>query len=842
MSAKISEAPLSGAITPYTIAVSGEYDIQVDGAQGGAGFRGTGGLGAAVGGDVYLAAGTKLELVVGSEGAGKGQNSSIDAGGGGGGSYVFETNTELTPLAIAGGGGGGNGATGVGGIASKGTGGPGAGYPGSGGGGGYTGGAGSGTTASMVAGPGATRGTNFGGGGGGRAKVGLNTNLGGGGGCGGGGGGGATTFGGGGGGGGGGYGGGNGGADEKGGGGGGSYLAKSFANVNRTSAHNQGNGSITIQSLFQTYTVQSTGEYDINLDGAQGGHGKTGTSAGGGAGGKGAAIGGDIHLTAGTILEIIYGAVGQNSFDNGAGGGGGTFLYEIVNGVDTLLAVAGGGGGGTSFQGENADVSKTGGKGGASGGAGGANGAAGKGGGAEGGGGGGFTGGAGGGSSGAAALQSQSYLGGAGKSTGGAGGYGGGGGGGPNGGGGGGGYGGGGGGGGNNEAGGGGGSYFDTSLVTDVTKGTAASGGAGLFTFNAICYAAGTRILTECGEVAVEALRVGDLAVTASGALRPIRWLGHRRIDCRRHPHPERVLPVHISAHAFGPDKPARDLYVSPGHAIAVDVGEEVLIPACELVNGATIQQIEVDEITYWHVELENHDVLLAENLPAESYLDMGNRGFFAESGVVDLVATPDAAGRSHADFCRPFHCGDEVVEGVREQLLERARSLGWTLRRDPLADLHLLADGIRIDPTAPDGCAHFHVPAGAQEVWLASDAARPIDVGRGADRRRLGVCVFKMSIQDGVSPAREISLEDDALDEGFHPLEQNGDVRWRWTKGSARLPAAVTAAAHPDGFVLRLDHYGDPMPQWLAPQGEAVASAHAAERRRTRRRANLAS
>ena len=353
-----------------------------------------------------------------------------------------------------------------------------------------------------------------------------------------------------------------------------------------------------------------------------------------------------------------------------------------------------------------------------------------------------------------------------------------------------------------------------------------------------VCFTSGTRISTTRGGVAVEDLAVGDLAVTASGEARPICWIGRKRVERPRRD----GWPVRVMAGAFGENRPARDLFLSSGHAVCVDVLGEVFVPIEQLINGATIARVEVPEVTYWHVELESHDVLLAENLPAESYLEMDNRRFFTESGVVDLVATPDAAGRSHADFCRPFHCDDEVVEGVREQLFERARSLGWTLRHDPLADLHLLADGIRIDPTAPDGCAHFHVPAGAQEVWLASDAARPIDVGRGADRRRLGVCVFKMSIQDGVSPAREISLEDDALDEGFHPLEQNGDVRWRWTKGSARLPAAVTAAAHPDGFVLRLDHYGDPMPQWLAPQGEAVASAHAAERRRTRRRANLAS
>jgi Ca2+-binding RTX toxin-like protein len=338
------------------------------------------------------------------------------------------------------------------------------------------------------------------------------------------------------------------------------------------------------------------------------------------------------------------------------------------------------------------------------------------------------------------------------------------------------------------------------------------------------CYVTGTRILTVRGEVEVENLRIGDLAITASGATRPIRWIGHRRTDFRHHPFPQSVKPVRISAYAFGPDRPARDLYVSPGHAICVNVVEEVLIPASALLNGSTIQQIEGDETTYWHVELDSHGILLAEGLPAESYLDMGNRGFFVESGIVDLAADPDAALRTPADFCRPFHTDGALVEVVRAQLVARARALGWTLRRDPLADLHLIVDGARIDPAVRGGCVRFSVPAGARQVALASNAARPIDVGRGDDWRSLGVCVLKLSIDDGFAPPREIALDEPLLDETFHGLEREGEGVWRWTKGCARLPAALWAD-HRDGFFLRLHLAGDAMPNWVAPGREAVAS-----------------
>jgi len=338
------------------------------------------------------------------------------------------------------------------------------------------------------------------------------------------------------------------------------------------------------------------------------------------------------------------------------------------------------------------------------------------------------------------------------------------------------------------------------------------------------CFVAGTRLRTTRGDIAVEELAVGDLVLTASGERRSIRWLGHRKVDCCKHSRPHEAMAIRIAAHAFGANKPARDLFVSPGHAIGVDVVEEVLIPACELVNGATIQQIEADEITYWHVELDSHDILLAENLPAESYLDMGNRGFFAESGIVDLSADPDPRTRVHADFCRPFHCGDGLVEVVRAQLFARARALGWTLRHDPLADLHLVVDDFRIDPVVRDGCVRFTVPAGAQEVWLASDASRPVDVGRGSDRRALGVCVLEISIDDGFAPAHELPLADPRLDESFHPLENDGDHVWRWTKALTRLPEAFWAD-HPDGFFLRLEHTNDALPRWIAPAGESAQS-----------------
>jgi hypothetical protein len=107
-----------------------------------------------------------------------------------------------------------------------------------------------------------------------------------------------------------------------------------------------------------------------------------------------------------------------------------------------------------------------------------------------------------------------------------------------------------------------------------------------------------------------------------------VRWLGHRRVDCRRHPRPGDAWPIRVRAGAFGENLPHRDLSLSPDHAVFVAPG--LLVPVRYLINDATIVQEPVDAITYWHVELPTHDVLLAEGLPVESYLDTGNRGAFA--------------------------------------------------------------------------------------------------------------------------------------------------------------------------------------------------------------------
>jgi hypothetical protein len=185
--------------------------------------------------------------------------------------------------------------------------------------------------------------------------------------------------------------------------------------------------------------------------------------------------------------------------------------------------------------------------------------------------------------------------------------------------------------------------------------------------FAVVCFAAGTRIATRSGEIAVEDLRIGDVVQTALGeTTAPIVWIGHRHVDCAHHPRPRQVWPVRVVAGAFGPRQPHDDLFLSPDHAIHVD---DVLIPVKYLVNGSSIRQVPRDEVTYYHVELPAHSVLLAEGLPVESYLDTGDRSNFVNGGG-PIALYPDFASRVwDAAGCAPLVVTGLEFDAVRRRI-----------------------------------------------------------------------------------------------------------------------------------------------------------------------------
>jgi hypothetical protein len=317
------------------------------------------------------------------------------------------------------------------------------------------------------------------------------------------------------------------------------------------------------------------------------------------------------------------------------------------------------------------------------------------------------------------------------------------------------------------------------------------------YSLAAPCYAAGTRILCAGGEVRVEDLAVGDMVFARSAGLVPVKWIGHRRIDCRRHPAPERVWPVCITAGAFGPNQPSRDLWLSPDHAVAVG---DTLIPIRLLANGASIrQETGWRQVHYFHVELGRHDILLADGLAVESYLDTGNRGMFANAPT-PLELHPwldDAAAQSRRETlsCLPFCREPEQVRPVWHALAQRSEDLGLPLPAVAVTDhpeLSIVVNTRRLAPIARNGdCYTFVVPAHADSIRLRSRHAVPAASRPWlGDTRRLGVAVYRISVRCGMSHF-DVALDDPRLTDGWWDVERDAATTWRWTDGDAALPFA---------------------------------------------------
>jgi hypothetical protein len=190
-------------------------------------------------------------------------------------------------------------------------------------------------------------------------------------------------------------------------------------------------------------------------------------------------------------------------------------------------------------------------------------------------------------------------------------------------------------------------------------------------------------------------------------------------------------------------------LYVSPLHAMFLD---GVLIPAACLTNGTTIVQVQsVTEVEYFHLELDSHDVIIAEGAASESYVDDDNRGMFHNAG--EYAALYPGAVRRSAAYCAPRVEDGEVLEAVRRRLagqpaqaaaagplkgwldrVERGRIAGWAQDDSGPVRLRILDNGAAI-------------------AELVADLPRP-DV-RAANGGPL-LCGFVHEIAGGLDPARQ--------------------------------------------------------------------------------------
>jgi hypothetical protein len=206
------------------------------------------------------------------------------------------------------------------------------------------------------------------------------------------------------------------------------------------------------------------------------------------------------------------------------------------------------------------------------------------------------------------------------------------------------------------------GDYSTANFVLSAAGATSGTVGAALVTAQNVCFCLGTRIQTPQGEAPIESLQVSDLVLTAGGASRTIRWIGSGASLVHKE-----NRPVVIRAHAFPDGSPRRDLRVTRGHSFLFG---DVLIPIEHLINGNSIAwDTTARTVEVFHIELDSHDILLAEGARAESYRDDGNRSSFVSS------TGEQRPSRSMPTFA-PLVTSGPIVERTRARLATRAETL----------------------------------------------------------------------------------------------------------------------------------------------------------------------
>ena len=144
------------------------------------------------------------------------------------------------------------------------------------------------------------------------------------------------------------------------------------------------------------------------------------------------------------------------------------------------------------------------------------------------------------------------------------------------------------------------------------------------------CFLRGTSILTTEGEIRVEDISIGDRVETVEGHRLPVKWIGRQKFSkTAESDWQQSILPVCVRRFALDDRTPHKDLYLSPGHALFIDGS---LIPAEYLINGRSVVQAApkgTEDIEYFHIELETHEVIFAEGLPTETFLVKDGREMF---------------------------------------------------------------------------------------------------------------------------------------------------------------------------------------------------------------------
>lgn len=142
---------------------------------------------------------------------------------------------------------------------------------------------------------------------------------------------------------------------------------------------------------------------------------------------------------------------------------------------------------------------------------------------------------------------------------------------------------------------------------------------------NVVCFTCGAMIRKPGGNVALEDLSAGDLVSTMDNGAQPTRWIGRRALSAGMLDATPRLRPVKIAKGALGN---SLDLLVSPQHRMLLSGNraemlfgvDEVLASAKDLIDGDTIYGGPSDDVEYFHILFDEHEIIFAEDAPTESF------------------------------------------------------------------------------------------------------------------------------------------------------------------------------------------------------------------------------
>ncbi len=219
---------------------------------------------------------------------------------------------------------------------------------------------------------------------------------------------------------------------------------------------------------------------------------------------------------------------------------------------------------------------------------------------------------------------------------------------------------------------------MEMATAMETANGNGNGNGNGHGNFPA-CFLRGTTISTADGDRKVEDLEVGDLVPALYGGMRPIQWIGrycYRKGDASK-PWAKSVRPVRIARSALGPDTPRVDLYLTQLHAVLID---GALVRADSLVNNTTITldaADELDELEFFHIKLETHDVIYAEGAACETLLP--ETATAEEGPCAPLLSFNVPGARMKSRFrsaISPWLDRRQKIDIIRDQLEERGIAL----------------------------------------------------------------------------------------------------------------------------------------------------------------------